>query len=73
MVSDYATKSIVLVDFRAIAIAVPLPGAPSTHLNARLFNNLGDFDPVSEADSVHWIAVSWRNSAPRRISQRSRP
>ncbi len=52
MVSDYATKSIALVDFKAFAIAVPLPRGPEYPFNAKLFSNLENFDRFSEEDRV---------------------
>ena len=66
MVRDYATKSIVLVDFKDIAIALPFPRGIEVLINAKLFSNLGDFHPVGKEDGVNRIAVSWRNSASGR-------
>jgi len=52
MVRDYATKSIVLVDFKDIAIALPFPRGIEVPINAKLFSNLGDFHPVGKEDGV---------------------
>ena len=63
MVSDYATKSIVLVDFRGFAIAVPFLREIKNAINAKFFSELEGLHQVDEEAHVHEIAVSWRNSA----------